>query len=277
MPSANRMRTGNQDAIIIQHMSPPFIYAFSAVIAVSVISLVGVFTLSFKEATLRRILFGFIGLATGALFGDALIHLIPEALESGIGTTSVALLVMSGIVFFFLLEKIFLWRHSHLEEVETAESIEQHDHSPKHLAPLVLVADFVHNLLDGVIIGAAFLVSTPVGISTTIAVILHEIPQEVGDFGLLIHAGWSRAKALLWNFLSALSAIFGVLIVLMIGNSADSFIPVISALTAGAFIYIAGSDLVPEMRKTSSFARSAVQIISIMFGFGIMLLLTLVE
>lgn len=271
------MRTGNQDAIIIQHMSPPFIYAFSAVIAVSVISLVGVFTLSFKEATLRRILFGFIGLATGALFGDALIHLIPEALESGIGTTSVALLVMSGIVFFFLLEKIFLWRHSHLEEVETAESIEQHDHSPKHLAPLVLVADFVHNLLDGVIIGAAFLVSTPVGISTTIAVILHEIPQEVGDFGLLIHAGWSRAKALLWNFLSALSAIFGVLIVLMIGNSADSFIPVISALTAGAFIYIAGSDLVPEMRKTSSFARSAVQIISIMFGFGIMLLLTLVE
>jgi len=258
-------------------MVTSLIYGFTAVMIVSVISLVGVFTLSFKESTLRQVLFALIGLATGALFGDALIHLIPEAFESGISTTTIAFLVMAGILLFFMLEKIFLWRHSHLEEVESIESVEQHDHSPKHLAPLVLVADFVHNILDGVIIGASFLISTPVGISTTVAVILHEIPQEIGDFGLLIHAGWSRGKALLWNFLSALSAVLGLLVVFTIGASVESFVPFVSAVTAGSFIYIAGSDLVPELRKTISLSRSAIQVATIILGFGIMLLLTLVE
>lgn len=258
-------------------MVTSLIYGFTAVMIVSVISLIGVFTLSFKESTLRKVLFALIGLATGALFGDALIHLIPEALESGMDSSTVAFLVMAGILLFFLLEKIFLWRHNHLEEVESIDSIEQHDHSPKHLAPLVLVADFVHNLLDGVIIGASFLISTPVGISTTVAVILHEIPQEIGDFGLLIHAGWSRGKALLWNFFSALSSVVGLLIVFLIGSKAESFVPFVSAITAGSFIYIAGSDLVPELRKTLSLSRSAIQVVTIVLGFGIMFLLTLVE
>jgi zinc and cadmium transporter len=252
-------------------------YAFGSVLVVSLISLVGVVALSLREETLRKTLFLLVGLATGALFGDALIHLIPEALSGNAGTEQVALFIMGGILFFFLLEKIFLWRHSHLEHAESGESAAAHDHSPKPLAPLVLVADFIHNLLDGVVIGASFLVSIPVGVSTTLAVILHEIPQEIGDFGLLIHAGWSRGKALLWNFLSALSAVIGVAAALLIGAAAEGFLPTASALTAGAFIYIAGSDLVPELHKTASPARSAAQVVSIIFGFALMYLLTLTE
>lgn len=253
------------------------VYALGSVLVVSLISLVGVVTLSLREETLRKTLFVLVGLATGALFGDALINLIPEALQSGGGETQAALFIMGGILFFFLLEKILRWRHSHLEHAESSESMAVHDHSPKHLAPLVLVGDFIHNLLDGVIIGASFLVSIPVGVSTTLAVILHEIPQEIGDFGLLIHAGWSRGKALLWNFLSALSAFIGVGIVLLVGVSSEGFVPVASALTAGAFIYIAGSDLVPELHKTASPARSAAQVASILVGFAVIYLLTFVE
>lgn len=253
------------------------VYAFGSVLLVSLISLVGVFTLSMREKTLRKTLFILVGLATGALFGDALIHLIPEAFRSSVEETQIALFIMGGILFFFLLEKIFLWRHSHLEHAESRESAATHDHGSKHLAPLVLVADFIHNLLDGVIIGSSFLVSIPVGISTTLAVILHEIPQEIGDFGLFIHAGWSRTKALLWNFLSALSAVIGVAIILLLGSVTDGFVPVVSALTAGGFIYIAGSDLVPELHKTSSPARSVAQVASIVFGFGVMFSLTLME
>lgn len=252
-------------------------YAFGSVILVSLISLIGVVALSMREEALRRLLFLLVGLATGALFGDALMHLLPEALESGLTKTAAAVFTMGGIMVFFALEQFFHWRHAHLENIESAESVVAHDHGPKHLAPLVLVADFIHNLLDGVIIGASFLISIPVGISTTLAVILHEIPQEIGDFGLLIHAGWSRGRALLWNFLSALSAIIGVVIALALGVASQGFIPAASALTAGAFIYIAGSDLVPELHKTASPARSAAQVVSILVGFGLMYLLTLLE
>ncbi len=252
-------------------------YALGSVILVSLVSLVGVVMLSLRESTLRQLLFLFVGLATGALFGDALIHLIPEALRGGGGEAETGMLIMSGILLFFILEKIFLWRHRHVEDAECLESMEIHDHSPKSLAPLVLVADFIHNLLDGVIIGASFLVSIPVGFSTTVAVILHEIPQEIGDFGLLIHAGWSRGKALLWNFLSALSAVIGVTVALSFGGEVEGFIPVASALTAGAFLYIAGSDLVPELHRTSSPVRSALQVVSILTGFALMYLLTLLE
>lgn len=252
------------------------LYALGSVVLVSLISLVGVVALSLREETLRKTLFLLVGLATGALFGDALIHLIPEALASR-GAEHTALFIMTGVLFFFLLEKLFLWRHSHLEHAESGESAAAHDHSPKPLAPLVLVADFIHNLLDGVIIGASFLVSIPVGVSTTLAVILHEIPQEIGDFGLLIHAGWSRGRALLWNFLSALSAVIGAVIALSLGAASEGFIPAVSALTAGAFIYIAGSDLVPELHKTATPARSAAQVASIILGFAVMYLLTLLE
>lgn len=252
-------------------------YALGAVSIVSIVSFVGIVTLALREAVLKRIVFVLVGLAIGALFGDALIHLIPEALESGIGEIATGTAIMAGILLFFGLEKFLYWHHCHGTHEESEETLAAHDHAPKHLGALILSADFVHNAIDGVIIGASFLVSKEVGVATTLAVILHEIPQEIADFGLLIHAGWTRGKALLWNFLSALSAFLGVGIVLLVGERIENLVPLAAAFTAGAFIYIAGSDLVPELHKTTGLGRTAAQILAVALGFGVMFLLAVLE
>ncbi|MEK7087671.1 MAG: ZIP family metal transporter [Patescibacteria group bacterium] len=254
-----------------------WIYALGAVAIVSLVSFSGLVTLTMREAVLRRVVFVLVGLAAGALFGDALLHLIPETLESGIGEVMTGVAVMSGVMFFFALEKFLYWHHCHGEHEESEDTLASHDHRPKALGALILTADFTHNAIDGIIIGASFLVGPDVGVATTVAVVLHEIPQEIADFGLLIHSGWSRAKALLWNFLTALSAFAGVALALLLGEGVGSLVPVAAAFTAGAFIYIAGSDLVPELHKTEGLSRTVVQIFSVALGFGIMLLLALAE
>lgn len=254
-----------------------WIYALGAVGIVSLVSFAGLVTLAMREAALKRIVFVLVGFATGALFGDALIHLIPEAIGSGMGEMKTGIAVMCGILLFFALEKFLFWHHCHGEHEESEDTLAEHDHAPKQLGSLILTADFVHNAVDGIIIGASFLVSVEVGIATTVAVILHEIPQEIADFGLLIHAGWSRGKALLWNFFSALSAFLGVALVLLLGNGVENLVPIAAAFTAGAFIYIAGSDLVPELHKTEGFGRTIIQILAVVLGFGLMLLLVLAE
>lgn len=252
-------------------------YALGAVAIVSIVSFSGMVAIGMRETALRRVVFVLVGLATGALFGDSLLHLIPEALLSGIGELTTGITVMAGILLFFALEKFLYWHHCHGEHEESEDTLVSHDHRPKTLGALILTADFVHNAIDGVIIGASFLVSIEVGIATTIAVVLHEIPQEIADFGLLIHSGWSRAKALLWNFFTALSAFGGVALALLIGSGVERLVPMAAAFTAGTFIYIAGSDLVPELHKTQGFGRTVIQIISVAFGFGLMLLLALTE
>ena len=244
---------------------------------VSVISLAGIVTLSLRESVLRRLVFVLVGLAVGSLLGDAFLHLIPEALESGIGSAGVGSAVMCGVLVFFVLEKFLHWHHCHGEHEECEEAAALHDHAPKELGALILSADFVHNGIDGIIIGASFLVSPEVGIATTSAVVLHEIPQEIADFGLLIHAGWSRARALLWNFLSALPAFLGALFVLMLGTRVEHVIPLAAAFTAGAFIYIASADLVPELHKTEGIGKTTLQILAVALGFGLMLILALFE
>ena len=254
-----------------------WIYPLGAVLIVSLVSFVGLFTITLREKALKSLIFVTVGLAVGALFGDALIHLIPEALGSGISEMVVSIAIMSGILLFFALEKFLFWHHCHGEHEESCDTLEQHDHAPKTLGTLILTADFLHNAVDGVVIGAGFLVSTEVGIATTIAVVLHEIPQEIADFGLLIHAGWSRGKALLWNFFSALSAFVGVVLVLLFGGGVENLVPLAAAFTAGAFIYIAGSDLVPELHKTEGLGRTMAQITAVAVGFSLMLLLVLAE
>lgn len=254
-----------------------WVYAIGAVGIVSLVSFSGLVAIAMREVALKRVVFLLVGLATGALFGDALIHLIPGALMGGMGEITLGIAVMSGILFFFALEKLLSWRHRHGEHEESRDTLVAHDHAPRHLGSLVLYADFTHNALDGIVIGASFLVSVEVGIATTLAVVLHEIPQEIADFGLLIHAGWSRGQALLWNFLTALSAFLGVVLVLSWGSGVEHFVPVATAFTAGTFIYIAGSDLVPELHKTEGIGRTVTQILAIAIGFGIMLLLALVE
>lgn len=254
-----------------------WVYALGAVGIVSLVSFAGLVTLALREAVLKRMVFVLVGLATGALFGDALIHLIPETLESGVGEIQTGIAVMIGILLFFGLEKFLYWHHCHGEHEESEDTLASHDHEPKAIAPLILTADFVHNAIDGVVIGASFLISIDVGIATTVAVILHEIPQEIADFGLLIHAGWGRGKALLWNFFTALSAFLGVVIVLFLGNSIENVVPLAAAFTAGAFIYIAGSDLVPELHKTEGWKRTLAQILAVALGFGLMLFLAVLE
>ncbi len=246
----------------------PLIQSIVAVGAVSLVSLIGIATFSLKESLLRRALFLLISLAAGALLGDAFIHLIPEAFASGAPPLLISLLIVGGILTFFVLEKFLHWHHSHGEE----------EYSPlhKHIHPighLVLISDVVHNLIDGLIIGTAFLVSPGVGIATTIAIALHEIPQEVGDFALLLHAGFSRGKALVMNFVSALSAFIGLGLAFGFASGDQTFVPLIAAFAAGNFIYIALADLVPELQKTIGKKRSLAQFFVIVAGIIIMVLM----
>lgn len=245
-------------------------YTLLSVFIVSLISLVGTFTISLSKEFLSRSIFFLVSLAVGALFGDAIIHLIPEAFEEFENATSAAFFVIVGIFIFFVLEKFLHWHHSH--------GINGHDeHRVKPLGSIVLLSDGIHNFLDGVIIAAAYMVGIEVGVATTIAIILHEIPQEIGDFGILIHAGYTRAKALIVNFLSALSAVLGAGIALILGDASEKITPALIALAAGSFLYIAGSDLVPELHKTSGIRKSFLQFIAILIGFALMFALVLLE
>lgn len=252
-------------------MTDVYLYALMSVVAVSCISLAGLFTLSLREETLRRWMFLLVSLATGALFGDALIHLIPEALEDIGGKVLGPLLIIGGILTFLALEKFLRWHHSH----HAAESGDGQEIHP--VGPLILVSDALHNFLDGIIIGMSYLISVEVGIATTIAIILHEIPQEIGDFALLLHAGFGRKRALFLNFLSALFAIAGTLIALVVGDTFEGLVSIATAFAAGGFLYIAGSDLVPEIHKTSHIGKSITQFFAIVCGVALMAVLLLLE
>jgi zinc and cadmium transporter len=243
-------------------------YSIASVALISLFSLIGVFTISLSEKKLKGLVFVLVSLSVGALFGDAFIHLIPEALEKAQNPLLVSISILVGIVFFFILEKFFRWHHIHNHNECDHES-----DTPKHVGSLVLISDGAHNLIDGILIGASYMISIEVGIATTIAVILHEIPQEIGDFGLLIHAGYTRAKALMWNLISALTAFVGVFIGIGATNFLDSMGPILAGVAAGGFIYIAGSDLVPELHKTKEVNKSIIQLIAILAGVTLMLCL----
>ena len=247
--------------------------AFIAVGIVSIVSLIGVVALSWKESLLRSVLFLLISVAAGALLGDALLHLITEAFEETGDPLLISLLILGGFLAFFILEKLLNWHHVHTDEPLLAE-----EHARIHpVGHLVLISDGLHNLVDGVAIGAAFMVSIEVGVATTIAIILHEIPQEIGDFALLIHAGFSRTKALFFNFLSAISAFVGVGLAVWIGSVFETTTPLIAAFAAGMFVYIAGSDLIPELHKTSGIKKSLIQLGAILVGIAVMVALLVLE
>lgn len=246
-----------------------YFYSLLAVFVVSLISLIGVSILSLKEEFIKKYIFILISLAVGALLGDAFIHLIPEAFEGSSNAIVVSLLIIFGIIVFFILEKFLHWHH---HEDDTSEN---HVHP---VGKLILFSDGVHNFIDGVIIGVSFLVSVPVGIATTIAVILHEIPQEIGDFAVLLHAGYNRKRALWLNFLSALTAVLGTLVTFIIGQaSGEAFTVWIIPIAAGGFIYIAMTDLIPELHKTKSIKYALLQLISLLVGVGLMVCLVFLE
>jgi len=245
------------------------LYALVSVVIVSLVSLLGVFTLSLREQLLKKYIFLLVSLAVGALLGDAFIHLIPEAFLIIPNATHLSIAIIAGILIFFVLEKVLHWHHHHTE-TEGKECIHP-------MGRVILVSDGVHNFIDGLIIGVSYLVSIEVGIATTIAIILHEIPQEIGDFGILIHSGYTTAKALWLNFLSALIAVLGTIIALVVGGKSEVLTSWLIPLAAGGFIYIAMSDLIPEMHKTKRLRDSVLQLITVVIGVLAMVLLLAVE
>lgn len=251
-----------------------WLYSLGSVILVSLISLVGITALTLDERRLRKILFLLVAMAAGALFGDVVIHILPEIFSDGKENLTAALGILIGILLFFSLEKFLHWRHSH--QVDDCDD-PAHNVRIQPVGHLNLLADGIHNLLDGVIIGVSFLASPAVGFATVLAVILHEIPQEIGDFGILIHAGFSRRRAVLFNALSASLAIAGVITALLIGAATEKFTASFLALAAGGFLYIAGSDLVPELHKTIDPKKSLAQFGAIILGIILMFLLVFIE
>ena len=249
-------------------MPAAWLYALASVIVVSLASLIGIVTISIREERLQAAIFVMVSLAVGAMFGDAFIHLLPASFERPDATLRTSMSILTGIFAFFLLEKFLLWRHEH---------VPQEGNALHPVGYMNLIADGLHNLIDGLLIGASYLVSVPVGLGTTIAVLLHEIPQEMGDFGVLLHAGFNKTQALSLNFCSATLAIVGALIALSMGSVVKTFPVVVLPFTAGGFIYIAGSDLVPELHKERRPMKSLVQLMAIGIGVGLMLLLTILE
>lgn len=243
-------------------------YSLISVFLVSILSLIGIFTLSLNAVRLRKITLFLVSFAVGGLFGDSFIHLLPEAFEKSRDNLMTSLLIVLGILVFFILEKFLRWRHFHVINSE------------KILHPVVtmnLISDGIHNLIDGMIIGASYTVSIPIGLATTLAVILHEIPQEIGDFGVLVHGGLSTKKALLFNLLSATTSILGAIISLAIGPHVENYALSLLPITAGGFLYIAGSDLIPELQHDVKILTSLWQFVLIILGVGIMALLTLLN
>lgn len=227
---------------------------------VTLISLVGIFTLAIKGKLLEKILFGLIGFSAGSLIGSAFLHLIPEALEKAQSETVFYYLIL-GIILFFSLEKYFYWRHCHNGVCDV--------HAFTYLN---LIGDGLHNFLDGIVIAVSFTVSLKLGTVTTLAVIFHEIPQELGDFGVLVYGGFTKRRALFYNFISALTAMAGAIIGYLISDIAAGFSTFILPLTAGGFIYIATSDLIPQLHRERDPKRSSLAFLAFLLGIIFMAL-----
>lgn len=241
-----------------------WLYTIISITAVSLISLVGLFTLSISARRLKKILIFFVSFSAGAMIGDAFIHLLPETVTEYGFELNVSLLIIAGIATFFVLEKVIHWQHCH------RPISEEHVHS---FAIVNLIGDGVHNLIDGLIIGASYIVSIPIGIATTVAVIIHEIPQEIGDFGVLLHGGFSKQKALFFNFITALLSIIGGIIALIGVFYIENLVSYLIPFAAGGFIYIASADLIPELHKETKITKSLMQFASFLLGIFVMIIL----
>jgi len=234
------------------------VYILLATFIVSLISFVGVVTLALKDKILTKILLILIGLSAGALMGGAFLHLLPEAVEKSSGL-DVYLFVLVGFILFFLIEKVLHWRHCHKGECDV--------HTFQYMN---LVGDSIHNFIDGLIMAASFVVSIPLGITTTIAIATHEIPQEIGDFGVLLYGGFSKKKAITLNFAIALTAVLGGIVGYFVSSLTENIVVFILPFAAGGFIYIAATDLVPEIRKELDMKKYMATLIVFICGILIM-------
>ncbi len=233
------------------------IVILASVIIVSLVAFIGIIFIGLQEAFLKRIVMALVGFASGSLIGGAFIHLLPESLEKSGQATFYYVIV--GIVFFFVMEKFLYWRHCHEETC-----------SVHIFAYINLIGDGIHNFIDGMIIAASFILSYDLGFATTLAVIFHEIPQEIGDFGVLIYGGLAKRKALAYNFISALTAVAGSLVTYYLASYVQDVGAFLVPFAAGGFIYIAATDLMPELHKKYHAKESIIQLAAILIGIGLM-------
>lgn len=248
-------------------MSQVRLYGIASVLIVSSISLAGIITLGIKTESLKKFLIYMVSFSAWALFGDVFIHLIPQTIKMWFTTLS-WLYILAGIIFWLVTEKVIHRNHCHMPITK---------HHVHHFAIMNLVGDFVHNIIDGLIIWASYLVNIPTGIATTMAVMLHEIPQEIGDFGVLVHGWFSKKRALLMNFLTALSAIVWLVVALLLAEKTWNIETFLVPFAAGSFIYIAGSDLIPELHKENKTLQAILQIFTFIAGIAVMAFLLFLE
>jgi zinc and cadmium transporter len=246
----------------------PEVLTLLSVFIVSLISLIGILFIFIKKDKLNNLLIFFVSLSVGSLLGGAFFHLIPEIINNTGFSLSVSFLILGGIILFFVIENFIHWRHCH---IPTSKS---HPHT---LGTMNLIGDGIHNFIDGLVIAAAYFVNLPVGIATTLAVVIHEIPQEIGDFGVLLYAGYSKKKALFFNFLSALTALIGAVIGIIFAEKSIIFGYIVIPIAVGGFLYIAGSDLIPEIHKNQEKKFPLKNLLGILLGILIMYGLTFLE
>ncbi len=272
------------------------ILGFLMILAISLISLIGLFMITLKEKTLDGILFILIAFATGTLLATAFFDLIPESVHhleelnaegAGIEVNFVFLFIILGYIIFFILERFIYWFHGHAHEQEEKmvcyENIIEGNNIPlkegksiKNFVYLNLIGDGMHNLLDGVVIMVSFLQSIPIGIIITLAVAFHEFPQEIGDFGILIYGGFTKKKALIYNLISGLIALLGGLIALILTSTLVTFNLFILAFSGGGFIYLACTELMPELLKQKDLKKSLLQAVILISGIILIIFLILI-
>ncbi len=242
-------------------MDKIWLNALASTLAVSAISLIGVSLLALKAEKLQKILLLLVCFSVGALLGNAFFHLVPESYFHIGSAQLTSWLIIGGFMFFFIVEQLL---HTH-QAVNPAAS-----YAVKPYGYLSLYADGIHNFTDGILIGAAWMFSPELGIATTITVILHEIPQEISDFGILLKAGFSKRKALFYNFLVATSAILGTLLALWFGHEIEHFSVYVLPVAAGGFIYLAATSLLPEVLKNSGKGKWLIHSVFVLLGLVLM-------
>ncbi len=230
-----------------------------SVLIVSSISLIGIVTVLFRIKSMDKLFFVLVSFAVGALLGAAFLDLLPESIKAG-EPFWVFVCVLVGILFFLLMESFLYWYHCHDRECKVHE-----------FNYLCLMGASIHNFFDGVIIAATYMSGASIGFIATIAIIFHEIPRELGDYGILVFGGFSKRKALFYNFLTAITAFAGALCAYFFLDKFRTYIPYLVSIAAGGFIYISLTDLIPELGKKKMLSRSIAQFALISLGIGVIL------
>ena len=247
---------------------PILLWIILSTLSIGFIAWIGLATLIFKESLLKKIILPLVAMSAGTLLAGAVLHLIPEVIISSGPQLKYFVFILVGFSTFLILEQFIHWHHCH-------KTTSEHSEHKKPVTYLILVADTVHNFIDGLTIGSAFVADLHLGFVTWFAVAAHEVPQELGDFGVLIHGGWKKMQALIYNFISALSVVLGGVTAYFLAASIR--VEFLLSFAAGSFIYIACSDLIPEVKHHEKITQNIIHFLSFSFGVGVILVLKFLD